>query len=73
MFITVDGKYGFLYGSITAPNTMIGTSTSEFTLTPSGPVVPEPSTAMVAGIGAVAFIAYGCSRHRRAQRRQAAA
>jgi hypothetical protein len=35
--------------------------------------VPEPSTAIVAGFGAVAFIAYGWSRHRRDQRRQAAA
>ena len=35
--------------------------------------VPEPSTAVVAVIGAVAFIAYGWSRHRREQRRQAAA
>jgi hypothetical protein len=35
--------------------------------------VPEPSTAIVACFGAVAFIAYGWSRHRRAQRRQAAA
>jgi hypothetical protein len=35
--------------------------------------VPEPSTALVAVFGAVAFIAYGWSRHRRAQRRQAAA
>jgi hypothetical protein len=36
-------------------------------------VVPEPSTAIVAVFGAVAFVAYGWSRHRRAQRRQAAA
>ena len=35
--------------------------------------VPEPSTAIVAVFGTVAFIAYGWSRHRRAQRRQAAA
>jgi hypothetical protein len=34
--------------------------------------VPEPSTAIVAVCGTVAFIAYGWSRHRRAQRRQAA-
>jgi hypothetical protein len=36
-------------------------------------VVPEPSTALVAVFGAVAFLAYGWSRHRLAQRRQAAA
>jgi hypothetical protein len=35
--------------------------------------VPEPSTAIMAAFGAVAFLAYGWSRHRRAQRRQAAA
>jgi hypothetical protein len=35
--------------------------------------VPEPSTAVVAVFGATAFIAYGWSRHRREQRRQAAA
>ena len=40
---------------------------------PAVPGVPEPSTAIVAAIGAVAFIAYGWSRHRREQRRQAAA
>jgi hypothetical protein len=34
--------------------------------------VPEPSTALVAVFGAVAFIAYGWSRHRRAQRQAAA-
>jgi hypothetical protein len=35
--------------------------------------VPEPSTAIVSVIGSVAFLAYGRSRQRRAQRRQAAA
>jgi uncharacterized protein DUF4082/PEP-CTERM motif-containing protein len=35
--------------------------------------VPEPSTAVVAVLGAVAFLAYGWSRNRRHQRRQAAA
>jgi hypothetical protein len=36
--------------------------------------VPEPSSAVLASIGAVvAFLAYGWSHHRRAQRRQAAA
>jgi hypothetical protein len=36
--------------------------------------VPEPSSAVLASIGAVAaFLAYGWSRHRRAQRRQATA
>jgi hypothetical protein len=36
-------------------------------------VVPEPSTAIGAVVAAVAFLAYGWSRHRRHQRRQAAA
>jgi hypothetical protein len=35
--------------------------------------VPEPSTAILAAFGSVTFITYGWSRHRRAQRRQAAA
>jgi hypothetical protein len=35
-------------------------------------VVPEPSTAIVAAFGAVAFLAYGWFRHRRAERWQAA-
>jgi hypothetical protein len=34
---------------------------------------PEPSTGLVASLGAAAFIGYGWSRRRRAQRRQAAA
>jgi hypothetical protein len=42
-------------------------------LTVSGTAaVPERSTAVVAVFGAVAFLAYGWSRHRRARRRQAA-
>jgi hypothetical protein len=45
----------------------------EVTGTLSGVAVPEPSTAIAAALGAVAFLAYGWSRHRRAQRRQAAA
>jgi hypothetical protein len=36
-------------------------------------VVHEPSTAILAVSGAAAFLAYGWSRHRREQRRQAAA
>ena len=35
--------------------------------------VPEPSTAILAALGAVALSAYGWSRHRRDQRRQAVA
>jgi hypothetical protein len=43
------------------------------TVPASSTVVPEPSTAIVSALGAVAFLAYGWSRHRRAQQRQAAA
>jgi hypothetical protein len=35
--------------------------------------VPEPSTALLAAFGAAAFLAYGWSRHRRAQRLREAA
>jgi hypothetical protein len=42
-------------------------------LTVPGTAVPEPSTAIVAVFGAVAFIAYGLARKRQAHRRQAAA
>jgi hypothetical protein len=55
-----------------------GTGGLSHTLTvqigPSGvPAVPEPSTAVVAVFGAVTFLAYGWSRHRREHRRRAAA
>jgi len=41
---------------------------------PVAAAVPEPPSAVLASIGAVAaFLAYGWSRHRRAKRRQAAA
>jgi hypothetical protein len=43
------------------------------TATAVATAVPEPSTAIVAVFGAVAFLAYGWSRHRREQRRTAAA
>ena len=59
--------------SNSAEFSVVGTSVSTFQLTPVTSVVPEPSTAIVAVFGAVAFLAYGWSRHRRAQLRQAAA
>jgi len=40
---------------------------------PATTAVPEPSTAIVAVLGAVAFITYGWSRRRRQQRRQVSA
>jgi len=51
--------------SITSPYTIGTAQTSS--------AVPEPSTAIGAVFGAVAFIAYGWSRHRREQRQQGAA
>jgi hypothetical protein len=61
------GKYTWTWGT--------GPSADALTVQigPTAAVVPEPSTAIGAAFGAVAFIAYGWSRQRRAQRRQAAA
>jgi hypothetical protein len=60
------GSYTWSWGS--------GPTADSFTLqieSPTTVAVPEPSTAMGAVVGAVAFLAYGWSRHCRAQRRQA--
>jgi hypothetical protein len=46
--------------------TLSSTSSSQF-------IVPEPSSISLAGLGALGFLAYGWSRHRRDQRQQAAA
>jgi hypothetical protein len=47
-------------------------ASSGFTVTLATPTAaPEPSTAVLSAFGAVAFMAYGWSRHRRAQCRQA--
>jgi hypothetical protein len=56
--------HGSLGGQATVPATL--------TIDPPA-AAPEPSTALVAVFGAAAFIAYGWSRQRRDQRRQAAA
>ena len=45
------------------------TAIGSLTITPETASVPEPSTAIVAVFGAVAFLAYGWSRHRRAMPR----
>jgi hypothetical protein len=42
-------------------------------ISPESATVPEPSTAIVAVFGAIAFVTYGWSRHRRHQRRQVSA
>jgi hypothetical protein len=60
------GTYVYTWGSGSAADSLtvrIGTVSA----------VPEPSTAIAAVFGAVAFVGYGWSRRRRDQRRQAAA
>src|SRR5262249_32172387 len=47
--------------------------TDPWVIASTAATVPEPSTAVVAVLGAVTFLACGWSRHHRAQRRQAAA
>jgi hypothetical protein len=54
--------------TITAVTFSFGTGNETVTGIP----VPEPATFSVAACGAIAFIAYGWSRHRRERRRQAA-
>lgn len=46
---------------------------ANFLLTGTAVAVPEPSTAVIAALGTVAFLAYGWSCHRREQRRPGAA
>jgi hypothetical protein len=68
----LDTNLGYLIYQANIPNNLLW-----FGDLPTGsPIatVPEPSSAVLASIVAVAaFLAYGWSRHRRAQRRQAAA
>ena len=53
-------------GFFSVPGSVVG----EFQLTlATETAIPEPSTAIAAMFGAVAFIAYGWSRHRREHRR----
>jgi hypothetical protein len=60
--------------SATVNSTVLWASLREDSIGVIATAVPEPSSAVLASIGAVAvFFAYGWSRHRRAQRRQAAA
>jgi hypothetical protein len=70
---TLAGLVGYTGGSLEPGAATIDTLAGQLLtgqLTPAA--VPEPSTAIVACFGAVAFMAYGWSRHRREQRRQAA-
>jgi len=64
-----------LSGTISGPGTLTGTIvfTGGGTFTLPGAfsaAVPEPSSLVIAAIGAVGFIAHGLTRHRRDQQRQ---
>lgn len=54
------GTYTYTWGT--------GASADSLTVQIGPAAVPEPSTAIVAVVGAVAFVTYGWSRHRRHQR-----
>jgi hypothetical protein len=79
--LTIPGGDGIRWEHINLRAIYTGTSPtvplwSSFLPTTDSPIatIPEPSSAVLASIGAVAaFLAYGWFRHRRAQRRQAAA
>jgi hypothetical protein len=74
--ISSSATPGMYSGTVTLMDETTGMSNDasfNLTLQAAASAAPEPSTAIVAAFGAVAFIAYGWSRHRRAQRRQAAA
>jgi hypothetical protein len=58
---------------IGGPTTLGGTNPWLIAAAASGAAVPEPSAAILGVIGAVSGIAYGWSRRRQAQRRQAVA
>ena len=74
------GTFLDLSGSISLSSSLTGSFLSEQNITlsngatlnaqpftPALTAAPEPSTAIVAAIGAGAFLAYGWSRHRRSQ------
>jgi hypothetical protein len=71
----------YSFNLMTGQQTLIGSFASTITsgngisglATYAATAVPEPSTAVLASIGAVGCLAYGWSRHRRDKRRQAAA
>jgi hypothetical protein len=67
-------KVASIVASSTIQNaTLRGTFENGTISLPPVTVVPEPSTLGSGALAAVAFLAYGWSRHRREQRRQAAA
>jgi hypothetical protein len=61
----IPGTYTYTWGT--------GADADSLTVQIGAAAVPEPSTAIVAVFGAVAFVTYGWTRHRRHQRRPAAA
>jgi hypothetical protein len=63
----VAGEF-FFFAGLVFPNTE---GPFQMKVTAFTSAVPEPSTAILAGVSAVGFIAYGWSRHRRAQRQAA--
>jgi hypothetical protein len=70
---TIQGDILTLNVPTTSNPIGVSTLNAVYQFAPAAAAVPEPSTAVVSMFGAVAFIAYGWSRHRREQRRQAAA
>jgi hypothetical protein len=62
-----------LQGTFFLPGDTSLSTTFDIATTTTVTAVPEPSTAVAAVFGAVSCLAYGRSRHRRAQRRQSAA
>jgi hypothetical protein len=77
LLVSFDTQWNVISGEtfsvITGPHEPAITGSGHWSISVAMTAVPEPSTALVASLGAVAFIAYGWSRHRREQRRQAAA
>jgi hypothetical protein len=71
----LEGGDTLVWGSNNTLTVHLETSdfVNEFRILVSPAAVPEPSTLGMAASGAVAFIAYGWSRHRSARRRQVAA
>jgi len=73
LYFNLDTNWNVKGGETFGSDTIRIGGTGHWSIAPATQAVPEPSTAVVAVVGAVAFIAYGWSRHRRDQRRQGAA